>query len=177
MDELGLDPRAATDDGFETGVGRDDRLELRLWLRLLTCTTRIEANVRRRLREEFGITLARFDLMAQLDRAPDGLTMGELSRRLMVSNGNVTGLIGRLVSEGLVERRPAPDDRRTQVVRLNRAGRRAFERMTPVHAGWINEMFARMERRDLMALMDMLHRLKASLPAEDGRARNGSRAS
>lgn len=176
MDELGLEPRTAG-DGFETAVGRDDRLELRLWLRLLTCTTLIEANVRRRLREEFGITLARFDLMAQLDRAPNGLTMGALSRRLMVSNGNVTGLIGRLVTEGLVERRPAPGDRRAQVVRLTQAGRTAFERMTPLHADWIGEMFARMERRDLVALMDMLRRLKAALPPDGDRTRNGSTAS
>src|ERR1700738_5660109 len=63
--------------------------ELRLWLRLLTCTTLIEGEVRRRLRQEFDVTLPRFDLMAQLDKAPGGMTLGELSRRVMVSNGNV----------------------------------------------------------------------------------------
>ena len=69
------------------------RSELRLWLRLLTCTTLIEGEVRRRLRQEFDVTLPRFDLMAQLDKAPGGMTLGELSRRMMVSNGNVTGLV------------------------------------------------------------------------------------
>ena len=95
-------------EDFETGLSDDDRLELRVWLRLLACTNRIDQGVRRGLREAFEITLPRFDLLAQLDRASDGLTMGELSRRLMVTNGNVTGLIDRLVGEGLVERKPSP---------------------------------------------------------------------
>ncbi len=85
---------------------------LRLWLRLLTCTLTIERRVRARLRERFAMTLPRFDLMAQLERHPEGLKMGELSRRLMVTSGNVTGLTDQLVREGLVERTPIPADRR-----------------------------------------------------------------
>ena len=95
---------------------------MRLWLRLLTCTTLIETEVRRRLRDEFDVTLPRFDLMAQLDRAPNGMTLGELSQRMMVSNGNVTGLVERLVEQGLVERTPAPNDRRAQIVSLTAEG-------------------------------------------------------
>ena len=91
----------------ETALTKDDRLDLRVWFRLLTCATLIERSVRQGLREEFGITLPKFDLLSQLDRAEEGLTMGELSRRLMVTNGNVTGLIDRLVTEGLVARQPA----------------------------------------------------------------------
>ena len=83
----------------------DHEAELRLWLRLLTCTTLIEGEVRRRLRDEFDVTLPRFDLMAQLDKAPNGMTLGELSQRMMVSNGNVTGLAERLVEQGLLDRR------------------------------------------------------------------------
>ena len=89
----------------------DHKTELRLWLRLLTCTTLIENEVRRRLRDNFDITLPRFDLLAQLDRAPDGMTLGELSQRMMVSNGNITGLVDRLVGQGLIRRRPVPNDR------------------------------------------------------------------
>jgi len=96
----------------------DHKTELRLWLRMLTCTTLIENEVRRRLREAFDITLPRFDVLAQLDRSPEGMTLGELSQRMMVSNGNMTGLVDRLVEQGLLRRRPSPTDRRAQIVSL-----------------------------------------------------------
>src|SRR3974377_1699064 len=101
----------------------DHESELRLWLRLLTCTTLIEGEVRRRLRQEFDVTLPRFDLMAQLDKAPGGMTLGELSQRMMVSNGNVTGLSERLVALGLLDRRQSRRDRRAQIVNLTTEGR------------------------------------------------------
>ena len=82
----------------------DHEAELRLWLRLLTCTTLIEGEVRRRLRDSFDVTLPRFDLMAQLDKAPDGMTLSDISKRMMVSNGNVTGLVERLVESGHLDR-------------------------------------------------------------------------
>src|SRR5690349_4713233 len=93
----------------------DHKAELRLWLRLLTCTTLIEGEIRRRLRDSFDVTLPRFDMMAQLDRSPSGMTLGELSQRMMVSNGNVTGLADRLVAQGLLDRKPSPTDRRAQL--------------------------------------------------------------
>jgi hypothetical protein len=92
----------------ETRAAADHRGELRLWLRLLTCATLIEGEIRTRLRERFDVTLPRFDLLAQLERAPDGMTLGELSRRMMVSNGNITGLVERLAEQGLLERVPRP---------------------------------------------------------------------
>ena len=101
----------------------DHESELRLWLRLLTCTTLIEGEVRRRLRQEFDVTLPRFDLMAQLDKAPGGMTLGELSQRMMVSNGNVTGLSERLMALGLLDRRQSRSDRRAQLVSLTAEGR------------------------------------------------------
>ncbi len=162
---------------FETALTNDDRLELRVWLRLLTCATMIDGHVRRHLRREFGTTLPRFDLMAQLDRAPDGLTMGELSRRLMVSNGNVTGLVGRLVGEGMVERRTAPGDRRSQIVRLTAEGMRTFDRMAPAHQIWIEELLAGLDRRDMMDIYDGLGTMKASLAAFGERAGAKDRAS
>lgn len=159
---------AAEGDDYETALTLDDGLELRVWLRLLTCANLIERRVRQKLRLAFDTTLPRFDLLAQLDRAPDGLTMGDLSRRLMVSNGNVTGLIDRLVAEGMVARHPAPGDRRAQLVRLTGAGKRAFDAMIPAHAAWINDMLSGLDRADMTALFDLLARLKMSLVAEAG---------
>src|SRR4029079_12573439 len=100
----------------------DHEAELRLWLRLLTCPTLIENEVRSRLRDTFDVTLPRFDLMAQLDKAQSGMTLGELSQRMMVSNGNVTGLVDRLVEQKLIERRPSPVDRRAMLVHLTAEG-------------------------------------------------------
>ena len=108
---------------------------LRLWLRLLTCSTMIEREVRARLRSQFGATLPRFDMMAALEREPDGLNMGELSRRLMVSNGNVTGVADRLAREGLVKRWSPPDDRRSSRLALTARGRKEFTAMAKAHQG------------------------------------------
>jgi len=155
--------RPAADGDLETGVGDGDHVAVRLWLRLLTCTSMIERDVRNNLRSDFSTTLPRFDLMAQLDRAGDALTMGELSRRLMVSNGNVTGLIERLVQEGLVKRSHAPGDRRSHLVQLTKAGKKAFDAMTPVHERWIENLFAGMGEAESRELYDLLARLKQSL--------------
>jgi len=140
----------------------DHEAELRLWLRLLTCTTLIEGEVRRRLRDEFDVTLPRFDLMAQLDKAPNGMTLGELSQRMMVSNGNVTGLAERLVEQGLLDRRPSPNDRRSQIVSLTAEGRRTFRAMARTHEDWIAEMFAGLDAADIDTLMALLAKTKAS---------------
>ena len=144
----------------------DHKQELRLWLRLLTCTTLVETEVRRQLREQFDTTLPRFDLLAQLERAgPEGLTLGEVSRRMMVSNGNVTGIAARLVAEGLIARRPDPADRRAGTLRLTPRGRREFARQSAAHEGWIAELLAGLAPAEQAAL----HRLL-------GRAKDGARA-
>ena len=135
---------------------------LRLWLRLLTCTNFMESEIRRRLRETFAVTLPRFDLLAQLDRAPDGLTLGEISRRMMVSNGNITLLAERLASEGLITRTPAPGDRRAQIVRLTDEGRRAFHAMAGRHEAWVGQMCAGLEPGEVDQLMALLGKLKGS---------------
>jgi DNA-binding MarR family transcriptional regulator len=140
----------------------DHKDELRLWLRLFTCKEVIESEVRRRLRESFAVTLPRFDLMAQLDRAPKGMTLGELSRRMMVSNGNVTGLVERLVEQGLISRRPSPSDRRAQIVRLTTAGRRLFRALARANGDWIGEMFADLSENDIEALLCLLAKAKIS---------------
>jgi DNA-binding MarR family transcriptional regulator len=140
----------------------DHKDELRLWLRLFTCKEMIESEVRRRLRDTFEVTLPRFDLMAQLDRAPEGMTLGELSQRMMVSNGNVTGLVERLVEQGLISRRPSPKDRRAQLVRLTAEGRRFFRAMARTNGDWIGEIFAGLSADDIEALLRLLAKTKAS---------------
>jgi DNA-binding MarR family transcriptional regulator len=140
----------------------DHKTELRLWLRMLTCTTLIEGEVRRRLREQFDVTLPRFDLLAQLDRAANGITLGELSQRMMVTNGNITGLVDRLEEQRLVKRRPSPKDRRVQYVELTAAGRKFFRTMAHANADWVGEIFAELSGGDIDQLMRALAKTKTS---------------
>ena len=132
---------SAQELGHEARAGSGDHAALRLWLRMLACTTQVEAEIRRRLRERFGISLARFDYMAQLYRYKDGLKMRALSRYLMVTGGNVTGLTDELERDGLVVREGSPDDRRAWIVRLTPKGRRGFEAMASEHEQWVLELF------------------------------------
>ena len=118
------------------------RQRLRVWLKILKTQRLIEAELRERLRLEFATTLPRFDVLAALYRAEKGMKMSELSTELMVSNGNVTGIIERLVSDGLVVRVSVENDRRAMLVRLTRKGRSDFEVMANVHRGWVNELLA-----------------------------------
>lgn len=150
----------------ETRATVDDHQALRLWLRLLACTNLIEAPLRQRLREQFDGSLPRFDLMAQLDRHPGGLKMRELSRRLMVTGGNVTGLTDRLVAEGLVERREDPKDRRAFTVALTADGKRQFRTMARAHEGWVVELFGGLAPAQQAQLFDLLGQLKAGLPSD-----------
>jgi DNA-binding MarR family transcriptional regulator len=136
--------------------------ELRLWLRLLTCSTMIEGEIRKRLRERFGVTLPRFDLMAQLDRAREGMTLSDLSRRMMVSNGNLTGLVERLVDSGHLDRRTAEHDRRAQVISLTELGRTDFRTMAAEHEGWVASFFADLDAGEIETLMKLLARAKGS---------------
>jgi DNA-binding MarR family transcriptional regulator len=146
---------------------------LRLWLRLYAATSVIEREMRRFLRTRFGSTLPRFDLMAALERAPEGLTMGELSRRLMVSGGNVTSIVAGLERDGLVCRRSPASDRRTSYVALTERGRTAFEAMAREHERWINELLADVADEDVDALTDLLAAVKhrAEAGAAAGRVR------
>ena len=149
----------------------DHKDELRLWLRLFTCKEVVEGEVRRRLRERFNLTLPRFDLMAQLDRTPKGMTLGELSQRMMVSNGNVTGLVDRLVEQGLIDRQPSRTDRRVQIVRLTAEGRRFFRAMARENGDWIGDMFAELSQNEIETLLRLLAKTKASARKAIARAR------
>lgn len=144
----------------ETRATNDDHQALRLWLRLYACTNLIEGRVRRRLQAGFSTTLPRFDLMAQLDRTPQGLRMSELSGRLMVTGGNVTGLVDSLEKEGLVVREADGADRRAMRVKLTREGRKFFRAMAIEHETWIVEMFAGLSAREARALGEQLQALK-----------------
>lgn len=136
---------------------------LRLWLRLLSCATVIEKRVRQRLIDEFETTLPRFDALATLDRATEGMTMGELTRLLLVSGGNVTTIVARLIEDGLVERTASKTDRRSATVRLTPAGRAAFRAMAAAHEAWIETYLADLSDADTDALLDGLQRLRASV--------------
>jgi DNA-binding MarR family transcriptional regulator len=145
------------------GTPAGHKQELRLWLRMLSCVNLIEAEIRRRLREQFSTTLPRFDLLAQLDREPDGLTLGETSRRMMVSNGNVTALAASLVADGLLERRAHATDRRAQFLCLTPQGRQAFARQSAAHERWIAELFAGVTPPDRAALYRLLGTVKSGV--------------
>jgi DNA-binding MarR family transcriptional regulator len=147
------------------GGAPDGKRSLRLWLRLLTCSTAIEQRVSQRLRDEFDSTLPRFDMLSALDRAgADGLTMGEVSRMLMVSNGNVTGLAARLKADGMIERLPGAD-RRVQRVRLTPLGQARFSEMAAAHEHWIEALFAGLTAGEADDLTRLLERTKRSLQA------------
>lgn len=158
---------AAADPGLPDRLGGapDGKRRLRLWLRLLTCATAVEQRVAQRLREEFDSTLPRFDVLAALERAgDDGLSLGEVSRRLMVSQGNVTGLAARLRAEGLIEAARSAD-RRMQRVRLSAAGRARFAVMAAAHERWIDALFADLDEAETERLAALLDRVKRSLQA------------
>lgn len=145
---------------LETRATKDDHLALRLWLRLLSCTVRIENHVRGRLRQDFETTLPRFDLMAQLERHPGGLRMSEVSKRLMVSGGNVTGITDQLEREGLVVRQLDRNDRRALTVKLTETGLKRFREMAAQHEQWIVEFLRGLSQEEKQAMFGLLHKLK-----------------
>ena len=152
----------------ETRATSSHAQELRLWLRMLACTNLIEGEIRSRLRNQFSITLPRFDLMSQLERAPDGMKMGELSKRMMVTGGNVTGITDQLVAEGLVVRLDNPNDRRAYNVKLTTEGRKAFMKMAVAHEKWIVELLGHLNEKERDQFYLLLAKLKShvsSLPA------------
>lgn len=152
----------------ETRVHDDHHVSLRLWLRLLSCTNQIEGRVRQSLQSSFDTTLPRFDLMAQLERAPQGLKMSELSQRMMVTGGNVTGITDGLVKEGLVVRAVDGADRRVYRVKLTAEGDRQFRRMAAEHERWVIDLFGALSPRQKKQLMDLLGELKECLMDRNG---------
>lgn len=164
-------PRHATAENpvsdFETGLGEEEQLEIRVWLRLLTCANLIERRVRKNLRDKFDTTLPRFDVLAQIERTPDGQPMRELSRRMMVTNGNITPLVDRLVEDSLIRRDPSPKDRRVQHVSLTADGQDAIDEMIPAHNSWVHNLMADLDRESAGELYALLGELKDSILAAE----------
>jgi len=158
-----------TEVDAETRIHDDHHLSVRLWLRMLSCTNRIENFVRQNLQATFGTTLPRFDLMAQLERAPQGLKMSELSQRMMVTGGNVTGITDGLEKEGLVVREVDSTDRRVYRVRLTPEGQKQFRRMAVEHEQWVIGLFEGMSVKHKNQLVELLGELKQQIgrPAGD----------
>jgi DNA-binding MarR family transcriptional regulator len=145
----------------------DQHASLRLWLRLLSCTTRVEDKIRQKLRESFDITLPRFDLMAQLERHPDGLSMGELSRRMMVTGGNITTIVDQLEKEKLVIRVVGVNDRRSFTVKLTKAGKDAFTDMAIAHEAWVADLFEGLSVSQQTELYTLLGAMKKNLQKQE----------
>ena len=141
------------------------KVDLQLWVRLLACAHAAEQRVKNRIKETFGINQTQFNLLSQLDRAPNGIRMGEVARRTVVTGSNVTVVVDDLENRGLVSRQTAADDRRATVIKLTSKGRSAFAKMAPIHAVWINEIFAEMPEADKSKLVNQLDELKAAMHA------------
>ena len=147
------------------GGAPHSKQSLRLWLKLLSCTLIVEKRLRSRLDADFGTTLPRFDVLAALERHPGGLKMSALSEFLMVSNGNVTGVVSRLIEDGLITRTVDRNDRRSATVRLTRKGRDSFARMAAANEGWMDSMFADLSAAQIEDLMRLLNDLRGSIEA------------
>lgn len=142
------------------------KTRLRLWLKLLKTSSRIEAELRRRLRDEYGTTLPRFDVLAVLSRFPDGLKMSALSDLLRVSNGNVTGIVDRLTQDGHTLRVAVPGDRRAQLARLTPAGQSAFAKLAAAHETWLDELLTDLDADDVAVLYDLLQKTEGTHNAQ-----------
>src|SRR5438105_9093968 len=168
---LGKEPAVSEAEGKTDEAGADHRAQTRLWLRLLACTTLIGTELRRQFREEFDFTMPRFDVLAQLDREHGGLVLGELPKRLMVTAGNLTPIVDRLVEDGFITRSPSPLDRRVQIICMTAGGRKAFRRMAKKHGLWLASLLAEVPKGRLDGLVKELDGLKNAVKRATEQAR------
>lgn len=140
----------------------DEHDQLRLWLRLYSVARLIENEVRRRLLSEFDTTFPRFDILSQIERAPDGLNLGELSQRLMVSPGNITSVIKRLIEDGLIRREQNPEDRRESFIHMTPQGRATFAEMARAHEAWIRSLTAGLDPAETRQMLHLLRKMKGA---------------
>ena len=150
-------------NGAAAPIEKRGQPELRLWLRMISCSMKMESILSQRLRKEFKISMARFDVMSRLERFPGGLTMSDLSRRLIVSNGAITGLVDKLTQAGLVTRREDPRDRRSMIVRLTRKGHDNFLRMARRHEEWVVSILGELSNQAQSELLQNLTLLQRNL--------------
>lgn len=162
-DSLDIDKPPVDLEIIVQGARDGQKSQLRLWLRMLSITKMLSQEIRRRLRVEFQATLPQFDLLAQLHRERDGLRLGELSRRTMVTNGNITGLADRLEADGLIARENLDGDRRVTVAKLTKQGRDAFAVMAKAHEGWLREMLGDVDEETLSLVLAQLGTVKRSI--------------
>lgn len=148
---------------LEPDLGPDAKKRVRLWLRLLKVSRRIETNLRENLRAEFASTLPRFDVMAALSRYENGLKMSELSGVLKVSNGNVTGIVDRLVENGIIVRVPVPGDRRASLARLTKKGHEEFARQVVAHEGWVDQLLSDFSGDEAEVISDRLGKISQTI--------------
>lgn len=163
MGSVRKSPAGPRELGREAGVSPGDHQAIRLWLRLLACSTQIEQSIRSLLRSQFSTTLPRFDYLAQLNRFPQGLRMSLLSNHLMVTGANVTGLTDQLVSDGWVERIDDPSDRRALIVRMTPAGKAWFNRMAAEHERWLVQFLGGLSAREMKQLHQLLGKLRGGI--------------
>jgi DNA-binding MarR family transcriptional regulator len=142
-----------------------ERLDLRLWVRLLACAHTAEQRVKARIKEKFGINQTQFNLMSQLDRMPGGIRMGEVARKTVVTGSNATSVVDDLERRGLVTRQSADGDRRALTIKLTDQGRDAFAQMAPIHAEWIVEIFGEFPAAEKKVLVHKLDNLKKAMNA------------
>ncbi len=147
----------------DIGLGPDAKKRVRLWLRLLKVSRRIETNLRENLRAEFASTLPRFDVMAALSRYDKGLKMSELSGVLKVSNGNVTGIVDRLVENGIIVRVPVPGDRRASLARLTKKGHEEFAQQAAAHEGWVDQLLSDFSGDEAEVISDRLGKISQTI--------------
>ena len=150
-------------DDQNASVDAPSKQSLRLWIRLISTTNLLEQQIRSRLRKKFNITLPQFDVLAMLERTRKKLTMTELSRELMVSNGNITGVVDRLVREELVERLESTTDRRIQYITLTRKGRKTFDRIAKAHEEWVSELLSGLVQEETIHLSEQLRHVKTRI--------------
>ena len=156
-------PRAARIESITPQLRSRSKQTLSLSMRLRSCEDILAQQVRARLRATFSITLPQFDILSELERANAPLTMSQLSERLMVSNGNVTGIVDRLVRDGLVRRIQAETDRRIHLVQLTMRGAEQYASMANVHNLWVTELFTGLSDCEIQQLLSLLHKTKKSL--------------
>ena len=146
----------------------DSKNALRMWLRLLRCESMIEQYIRSKLRENFSTTLPQFDVLAELDYMNKPMSMSELSTKLMVSNGNITGVVDRLTRDGHVERVADSGDRRVQLVSLSQAGKKEFKKMATAHEAWLAELFEDIDKDSISMMSGLLSEASDKLKAKTG---------
>ena len=144
-------------------AGSRSKESIRTWLRLLSCETVIEQRLRSLFRTNFSVTLPQFDVLSELERSGRKMTMSELSRELMVSNGNVTGVIDRLEKSGFVTRERPEHDRRIQYIELTPRGRTEFDDMARHHENWLADLFAELSLADMAELQQLLLKTRNSV--------------